>query len=87
MEVVETQLPAVLTIQTGINELRYVTLRAVQEARDREIGRVEPGPLGPHAYRIRRMEAPSRERAEMIEGNPSAIARRLLEVMRDVAPR
>lgn len=87
VEVVETQLPAVLTIQTGINEPRYLTLRALQAARDREIELVEPGPLGAPAYRIRRMEVPSRERAEMIEGNPAAIARRLLEVVQNVVPR
>src|SRR5512139_139305 len=36
-EVIELKLPAVLTIQTGINEPKYVSLAALLEAEDKEI--------------------------------------------------
>src|SRR3989304_6503804 len=36
-EVMELKLPAVLTIQTGINEPKYVSLGAILEAEDKEI--------------------------------------------------
>ena len=36
-EVLELKLPAVLTIQTGINEPKYVSLAAILEAEDKEI--------------------------------------------------
>ena len=35
--VIELKLPAVLTIQTGINEPKYVSLAALLEAEDKEI--------------------------------------------------
>ncbi len=36
-EIVELKLPAVLTIQTGINEPKYVSLSAILEAEDKEM--------------------------------------------------
>ncbi|RPJ00173.1 MAG: electron transfer flavoprotein beta subunit/FixA family protein, partial [Deltaproteobacteria bacterium] len=36
-EVVELKLPAVLTVQTGINEPKYVSLSAILEAEDKEM--------------------------------------------------
>ena len=37
VDVVEVDTPAVLTIQTGINEPRYATLRAIKQAEEKEI--------------------------------------------------
>jgi len=37
MEVVEIKLPAVLTIQTGINEPRYAPIRGIREAQKKEL--------------------------------------------------
>ena len=37
MEVVEVDLPAVLTIQTGINEPRYAPIRGIREAQKKEL--------------------------------------------------
>jgi electron transfer flavoprotein beta subunit len=45
-EVLELKLPAVLTIQTGINEPKYVSLSAILEAEDKEIREVQPGEIG-----------------------------------------
>ena len=36
-EIVEVKLPAVLTIQTGINEPRYVSIMGIRKAREKEI--------------------------------------------------
>ena len=46
VDVIEVETPAVLTIQTGINEPRYATLRAIKQAEQQEIEVVEPGDLG-----------------------------------------
>ena len=37
VELVEVSLPALLTIQTGINEPRYATLRAIKQAREKPL--------------------------------------------------
>ena len=52
IDVTEVDTPAVLTIQTGINEPRYATLRAIKQAEQKEIEVVEPGDLGEPAARV-----------------------------------
>jgi electron transfer flavoprotein beta subunit len=85
IETAEIESPAVLTIQTGINEPRYVTLRAVNQARRTEIPVIPGETARPEAvgFRIRRMYVPARGRAEMIRGNPRAIAERVAELIRE----
>jgi electron transfer flavoprotein beta subunit len=75
IDVVEVDTPAVLTIQTGINQPRYATLRAIKLAEKQEIA-VIPGPdTGEPAYRVRRMFSPPKgEGAQMLKGSPSEIA-------------
>ena len=51
VDVVEIDTPAVITIQTGINEPRYATLRAIKQAEQTEIEVREPGDLGTPASR------------------------------------
>ncbi len=82
IDVVETTTPAVLTIQTGINRPRYVTFRAIQEAQGRDVAVQVAEPFGRRAYGIRGMSMPTRRRAEMIGGNPTEIAARILQIVR-----
>ena len=82
VDLVEVDTPAVLTIQTGINEPRYATLRAIKQAEQKEIEVVEPEGLGEPAYRVRRMFVPTKgEGAEMLNGSPGAIAQRIKEIV------
>lgn len=81
VEILEVTLPALLTIQTGINEPRYVTLRAMQQAKQSPVPVVEPGDLGGEAYRVRRMFVPERTRAEMLQGGAPAVAARIAEMV------
>ena len=72
---VEVDTPAVLTIQTGINEPRYANLRAIKQAEQVEIDVRSAAGGGMPAYRVRRMFVPDRgEGAEMIDGSPAEIA-------------
>lgn len=81
VDVVEVETPALLTIQTGINEPRYATLRAIKQAEQQEIA-VVAADGGAPAYRVRRMFAPPRgEGAEMIRGNPAEIAARIAAIV------
>jgi electron transfer flavoprotein beta subunit len=82
VDVVEVDTPAVLTIQTGINEPRYATLRAIKQAEQKEIEVREPGDLGAPAARVRRMFLPPKgEGAEILYGDPAAIASRIKEIV------
>ncbi len=82
VDLVEVDTPAVITIQTGINEPRYANLRAIKQAEQREIEVVEPEDAGEPGYRVRRMFVPERgEGAEMLNGSPEAIAQRIKEIV------
>ena len=84
LDVVEVDTPAVFTIQTGINEPRYATLRAIKQAEEKEIEVREPGDLGTPAAHVRRMFVPPKgEGAEIISGDPAAIAGKIKEIVEE----
>jgi electron transfer flavoprotein beta subunit len=84
VDVVEVDTPAVLTIQTGINEPRYATLRAIKQAEEKEIEVREPGDLGEPGYRVRRMFVPAKgEGAEMLDGSAADVAQRIKEIVEE----
>jgi electron transfer flavoprotein beta subunit len=92
VEVLKVRSPALLTIQTGINEPRYANLRAIKQAREKPMEVTSPGDLGLEAAaleaargaRRRTLRHPERgEGAEMIDGSPAEIAARIVEIVRD----
>jgi electron transfer flavoprotein beta subunit len=84
VDVTEVDTPALLTIQTGINQPRYATLRAIKQAEQKEIEIVAPGEQRESAYRIRRMFAPPKgEGAELLDGSAADIARRIAEILQE----
>ena len=85
VDVVKIGLPAVLTIQTGLNKPRYVTLRAVQQAQKLAIEVIDAGDdvSGAPGYHIRRMYVPSGARAELIAGDARAVAARVAGLIRE----
>jgi electron transfer flavoprotein beta subunit len=84
VDVVEVDTPALLTIQTGINEPRYATLRAIKQAEQKEIDVREPESVGEPTYRVRRMFVPPKsEGAEMLDGSPAAVAQRIADILKE----
>ncbi|HJS69921.1 MAG TPA: electron transfer flavoprotein subunit beta/FixA family protein [Gaiellaceae bacterium] len=84
VDVVEVDTPCLLTIQTGINEPRYATLRAIKQAEEKEIEVRPPGDLGEPAYRVRKMFVPPKgEGAEMLDGGPAEVAQRIKEIVQE----
>jgi electron transfer flavoprotein beta subunit len=77
-------LPAVLTIQSGINKLRYATLMGIKRAKTKEIRRVSAGASpGSSSMRIERLYAPEKSRqAQIFEGDPKAAAAKLVEKLK-----
>ena len=84
LDLMEVDTPALLTIQTGINQPRYATLRAIKQAEQKQIEVVSPAERGEPAYRVRRMFAPPKgEGAQILTGGPADIARRIREIVEE----
>jgi electron transfer flavoprotein beta subunit len=92
VEVVRVRCPVLLTIQTGINEPRYATLRAIKQAREKPLGVVGlqelglgPGDVetasGSHLRRLAHRD--KGEGAQMLEGSPAEVAGRIAEIVRE----
>jgi electron transfer flavoprotein beta subunit len=83
---VEMPLPAVLTIQSGINKLRYATLMGIKKAKTKEIKRLTAAELGvavTPAVSIERVYLPQRSKqTQMIEGSAKEAAVKLVEKLR-----
>lgn len=83
VDVVDVDLPALLTIQTGINEPRYANLRAIKQAEQIEVAVRQAGDT-PSASRVRRMFTPPKgEGAEMLGTDPAEVARRIAEIVKE----
>jgi electron transfer flavoprotein beta subunit len=78
-------LPAVLTIQSGINQLRYATLKGIMAAKKKEIRRATPPSAAPR-QKIVRLYAPEKaKKTEIISGSPAEAATELVRKLRDEA--
>jgi electron transfer flavoprotein beta subunit len=79
-------LPALLTIQSGINQLRYATLKGIMAAKKKEIRKVEPAAAAASWQRIVRMYFPEKgKKTQMIGGLAAEAARELVTRLRDDA--
>jgi len=91
-EIVEVKLPAVLSVQTGINEPRYVSILGIRKAMKKEInilGLAETGlsenDVGEAGswIKIEKMFVPPVEKqAEFIKGTPEEVAARIAEIIK-----
>jgi electron transfer flavoprotein beta subunit len=85
-------LPCVLSIQTGINEPRYVGMRGIRQVASRVIPTfdatglgLDEAAVGEAAAKVRRVDyfvPPAGKGAEMLEGGREEIIDRLLELMK-----
>ncbi|MCF8037476.1 MAG: electron transfer flavoprotein subunit beta/FixA family protein, partial [Desulfobacteraceae bacterium] len=92
MEVNEIELPCVLSIQTGINEPRYVGTRGIRKVASVEIPTLgasdlglDAGSVGEGAARVKRIDyfVPEMgEGAEMLEGSTEEIIDKLIELLK-----
>ena len=87
-EWLDMPLPALLTIQAGISQIRYASLRGIMQAKNKEIQKIPLSDLKmdlssmPH-LEIERLYFPERtRRAEMLEGTSEEIVSTLVEKLR-----
>jgi electron transfer flavoprotein beta subunit len=92
VELLRISLPALLTVQTGINEPRYATLRAIKQAREKPLAVQSLGDVGLDAGQVaaaagshrRALALPEAgEGAEMLNGSTADVAARIAEIVRD----
>ncbi|MCW4055686.1 MAG: electron transfer flavoprotein subunit beta/FixA family protein, partial [Candidatus Bathyarchaeota archaeon] len=91
-EVLEIKLPAVLAVQTGINEPRYVSIMGIRKAMQKEIKVLRLADIGldesevgePGSWlRIDRMYVPPAEKqANFLKGTPEEVAAKIAEVLK-----
>jgi electron transfer flavoprotein beta subunit len=79
-------LPALLTIQSGINQLRYATLKGIMAAKKKEIRKVAPAASTAAAQKILSVYFPEKgKKTQMLPGSPSEAAKALVQKLRDEA--
>ena len=83
---IEMPLPAVLTVQSGSNKLRYATLMGIKKAKAKEVRTLTPADLGgmpaPVAV-IEKMYAPHKSKqTQLFEGDAKTAAAQLVEKLK-----
>ncbi len=85
----ELPLPAALSIQSGINKVRYATLKGIMAAKKKEIKTIQHGELGVDAQptqKLERIYVPEKtKKTEFLEGQPKEIAAKLIEKLKHEA--
>jgi electron transfer flavoprotein beta subunit len=85
---IEMPLPAVLSIQSGINKLRYATLIGIKQAKNKPLRKVAladvQSALGENQLKIEKLYIPQKsKKTEMLEGSPGEVAKKLVEKLRN----
>ncbi|MBI3493659.1 MAG: electron transfer flavoprotein subunit beta/FixA family protein [Acidobacteria bacterium] len=79
-------LPALLTIQSGINQLRYATLKGIMAAKKKEIRATPPPATAVARQTIVGLYAPEKgKKTQLISGSPTEAAKELVRRLRDEA--
>jgi electron transfer flavoprotein beta subunit len=78
--------PALLTIQSGINQLRYATLKGIMAAKKKEIKKVAPPAGLASRLKVVALYAPQKSKqTAMIGGGPAEVAAELVRRLREEA--
>src|SRR5436305_5319341 len=85
---VSMPLPSVLTIQSGINKLRYATLLGIKQAKNKPQRKVTmdevKSVVGANLQKIEKLYIPQKtKKTEMLEGSPGEIAKKLVDKLRN----
>jgi electron transfer flavoprotein beta subunit len=92
-EVVELQAPCLVAVQTGINQVRYASLKGIMAAKKKPLDVKGVGDLGLSGQvgadaakvRIEKIAPPPKgDRADMVEGSPDEVATRLVTKIKEL---
>jgi electron transfer flavoprotein beta subunit len=83
---IECPLPAVLSIQSGINKVRYATLKGIMAAKKKEIAAITRESLGVKTeatQKIEKIYVPTKtKKTEFLTGTPAEMATKLVEKLK-----
>jgi electron transfer flavoprotein beta subunit len=89
-EVSKVKLPGLLSIQSGINEPRYVSIMGIRKAAKKELKVMQATELGlsaddltPRTIVEEMYPPPETAGAQFIEGDPSAMAEELIRIIKE----
>ncbi len=85
---VDVPLPAVLTIQSGINKLRYATLIGIKQAKNKPLRKVTwdelASAIGDNRQKIEKLYIPQKtKKTEFLEGPPAEVAKKLVDKLKN----
>jgi electron transfer flavoprotein beta subunit len=85
---VDMPLPAVLTIQSGINKLRYATLIGIKQAKMKPVRKVTmaevQSAVSGNLQKIEKLYVPQKSKhTEVLEGPPAEVAKKLVEKLKN----
>ena len=81
-------LPCLLTLQSGINKLRYATLIGIKQAKNKPVRQVTLADvqekLGKNLQTIERLYLPVKQKkTEMLEGSPTDVVKKIVDKLRN----
>ena len=83
---IECPLPAVLSIQSGINKVRYATLKGIMAAKKKEIATIASeslGAKGEPTQKVEKIYVPVKtKKTEFLTGAPKEVAAKLVEKLK-----
>jgi len=80
---IEMPLPAVLTIQSGLNKLRYATLMGIKKAKTKELKVVTAAEVAQASAVIEKIYAPEKyKQGQLFDGDAKSAAAKLVEKLR-----
>jgi electron transfer flavoprotein beta subunit len=83
---VQMPLPALLTIQSGINQLRYATLKGIMAAKKKDIRKVTPASLHTAHTGVAGLDIPRKSKqTQLITGSAAEAAKALVGKLKDEA--
>src|SRR5258706_8086460 len=85
---VDVPLPAVLTIQSGINKLRYATLIGIKQAKTKPMRKMTmaevQSAVGGNLQKIEKLHVPQKSKnTEFLDGPPAEVAKKLGEKLKN----
>ena len=84
-------MPAVLTIQAGISQIRYASLKGIMQAKKKELRNIELSELDVDLSSLPELEVlkvyfpEAEKKAEILQGAPEAVVEELVEKLRKEA--
>lgn len=91
-EIVNVEMPAIITCQKGLNEPRYPSLKGIMAAKKKEIKEYKLSELGIKEEDLKKglkflsyVEPPSRPQAKILSGEPKEVVKELVKLLHEEA--